>query len=89
MATADLLGEGYDQAVAGWRVPNKDSLVGIKLYVEKDNSGSGWDSYWIDKNGMACEDIKILDLNQDGKPDIVASGRSTHNLKIYWNRSGR
>ena len=23
----------------------------------------------------------------DGRPDIVASGRSTHNLVIYWNRT--
>jgi len=27
-----------------------------------------------------------MDLNADGKPDIVASGRSTKNLKIYWNK---
>jgi hypothetical protein len=37
---------------------------------------------------MACEDLKIADLNGDGKPDIIAAGRSTHNLKVYWNRSG-
>ncbi|HEX5149845.1 MAG TPA: FG-GAP and VCBS repeat-containing protein [Parafilimonas sp.] len=86
LATADFLGKGSDQVIAGWRVPDKDSLVGIKLYVEKIASGSGWDSYWIDKNEMACEDIKVMDLDQDGKPDIIASGRSTHNLKIYWNR---
>jgi len=87
VATADFLGKGSDQVVAGWRVPNKDSLVGIKLYVEENVNSPGWDSYWIDKNGMACEDTKALDLDQDGKPDIIASGRSTHNLKIYWNRT--
>jgi hypothetical protein len=37
---------------------------------------------------MACEDIQVADLNGDGKPDIVAAGRSTHNLKIYWNQGG-
>jgi len=36
---------------------------------------------------MACEDLKVIDLNGDGKQDIIASGRSTHNLKIYWNKS--
>ena len=43
--------------------------------------------YWIDDNGMATEDLQVLDMNADGKPDIVASGRATKNLKIYWNRS--
>jgi hypothetical protein len=38
---------------------------------------------------MACEDIQVADLNGDGKPDIVAAGRSTHNLKIYWNQADR
>ena len=28
------------------------------------------------------------DLDGDGRLDIVAGGRSTHNVKIYWNRQG-
>jgi hypothetical protein len=36
---------------------------------------------------MACEDLQVMDLNADGKLDIVASGRATHNLKVYWNIS--
>ncbi len=87
LAAADFLGAGTEQVVAGWRVPNKDGKTGIKLYVKKDTHGTQWDSQWIDENGMACEDIQVMDLNRDGKPDIVASGRSTKNLKIYWNRS--
>lgn len=85
LAAADFLGTGSDQVVAGWRTPNKDNTTGIKLYTKKDISGTHWESQWIDKNGMACEDIQVMDLNKDGKPDIIASGRSTHNLKIYWN----
>jgi hypothetical protein len=34
---------------------------------------------------MATEDIRIADLNADGKIDIVAAGRASHNLKIYFN----
>ena len=87
LAAADFLGTGTDQVIAGWRVPNKDSLTGIKFYQRKGEPANEWESQWIDRNGMACEDIQVLDLNQDGKPDIVASGRATHNVKIYWNRS--
>jgi len=85
LAVADFLGTGTDQVVAGWRIPNKDSVTGIKIYIKKD--GAGWESQWLDKNGMACEDLQVMDLNNDGKPDIVASGRATHNLKVYWNKS--
>ena len=89
LAAADFIGTGSNQVVAGWRTPNKDSTVGIKLYTKIDPAGTQWESQWIDKNGMACEDLQVMDLNKDGKPDIVASGRSTHNLKIYWNVTGK
>jgi hypothetical protein len=39
----------------------------------------------VDDNEMATEDIRIADLNADGKIDIVAAGRASHNLKIYFN----
>lgn len=87
LAIANFTGVGIEQVVAGWRYPNKDSMIGIKLYAAKNSTGTEWTSQWIDKNEMACEDLKVMDLNGDGKPDIVASGRSTHNVKIYWNRS--
>mgnify|MGYP002377411684 CR=1 FL=1 len=89
LAVADFLGIGSDQVVAGWRSPNKEGKVGVKLYVKTDTDGMQWQSYWIDNNGMACEDIQVMDMNGDGKPDIVASGRATKNLKIYWNTSGQ
>lgn len=87
LATADLLGIGTDQVIAGWRNPNAENKVGIKLYVPKDKNGTEWDSYWIDDNGIATEDLQVTDLNGDGKQDIIASGRATKNLKIYWNRN--
>ena len=86
LAIADVLGVGHPQVVAGWRRPNKDGKVGIKLYSRKSLSSNEWQAQWIDDNGMACEDLQVMDMNGDGKPDIVASGRATNNLKIYWNR---
>ena len=87
IATADLFGNGSQQIVAGWRLPNRDKKVGIKLYYPTNKGATTWKSMVIDDNGMACEDIRIGDLNGDGRPDIVAAGRATNNLKIYWNQA--
>lgn len=87
LATADLLGLGYDQVVAGWRNPNAENKTGIKIYVPKDKTSTQWNTYWIDENGMATEDLQVMDLNGDGKLDIIAAGRATRNLKVYWNRT--
>ena len=87
LAVGDLLGAGNTQVVIGWREPNKDGKVGVKLFVPQGNDKRQWRDYWIDDNGMACEDLQVADLNADGKPDIVAAGRASHNLKIYWNRN--
>jgi hypothetical protein len=85
LACADLLSRNEDQMIIGWRTPNTDQQMGIQLFT-REQYGK-WESHWIDKNEMACEDLKVADLNGDGHLDIIASGRSTHNLKIYWNRS--
>ncbi len=86
LACADLLGLGYDQVVVGWREPNREGKVGIKLYVPVDEQGDGWMHHYIDEDGMACEDLKVADLDSDGDLDIVAAGRATKNLKVYWNQ---
>jgi hypothetical protein len=83
IVTGDLLGLGSDQVVAGWRLPDQDKKVGVKLYW---SAPEGWQSMWIDENGMATEDLRLADLDGDGRLDIIAAGRATNNLKVYWNR---
>ena len=39
--------------------------------------------------GIACEDLTVADLNADGRPDIIAAGRQTGNVRIYWNEGRR
>jgi len=88
LACGDLLGIGQPQIVAGWRAMGRPRSVkvGVALYVPV---GNRWMKVWVDDDGMACEDLTLADLDGDGRLDIVASGRSTHNLKVYFNESTR
>lgn len=86
IACGDLMKLGWDQAVVGWRNPDEQGRVGIRLYVSLDGKGETWESVWVDDNTMACEDLRLEDLNGDGLLDIVASGRSTKNVKVYLNQ---
>ncbi|HYI78218.1 MAG TPA: VCBS repeat-containing protein [Chryseolinea sp.] len=86
LATGDLLGQGRDQIVVGWREPDAHKKTGIKIFVSEDATNQ-WTDFWIDDSGMACEDLQLADLDGDGKKEIIAAGRATHNLKIYWNKN--
>jgi len=85
LACGDVLGAGSDQVVAGWRKKDKEGKVGIRLYTPLDGSGKSWKTSTVDSGTMACEDLTLADLNKDGRLDVVAAGRDTHNLVIYWN----
>lgn len=87
LGAADFSGTGEEQIVVGWREPNAAKQFGLKLYAKA--ADGKWGSTWIDQNKMACEDLKIADLNGDGKPDIIAAGRATKNVIVYWNKSGK
>ena len=87
LACGDLMGLHSDQIVVGWRAMNKPGVkVGIKIFVPLDAGGKEWTSSLVDDNTMACEDLCLADLDGDGKLDIIAAGRATKNVKIYFNQ---
>jgi hypothetical protein len=86
LACGDLLDIGRDQIIVGWRAMGKaNTKVGIKLFTSLDKDLKEWRSTLIDDNGMACEDLCLADINGDGAIDIIAAGRGTKNVKIYFN----
>ncbi|MFD2935937.1 FG-GAP repeat domain-containing protein [Spirosoma flavum] len=85
LVCGDFLGIGSDQIVAGWRNPNADKKVGVRLF--KPQETKNWQGYPLDDSvRMACEDLQAADLDGDGDLDLIASGRATLNVLIYWNQ---
>jgi hypothetical protein len=92
---ADLDGDGDEELLIGQRDPSKDpqrSPKGPGLYVFDPKPGTSplaFDRHVIDDGGVAVEDALAADLDGDGRPELIAGGRATHNLKVYWNRPAR
>jgi len=86
IATHDLLGLNNRQIVVGWRAQQKVGKVAVKLFWTTKEDGSGWQEAFIDDGGMACEDAVCADLDGDRDLEIIAAGRLSKNVKIYWNQ---
>jgi hypothetical protein len=89
---ADLDDDGDEELIIGQRDPNKSGSAaprGPGIFVFDPKPGANplaFERHTIDDGGMACEDAMAADLDGDGRPDLIAGGRATHNVKIYWNR---
>jgi hypothetical protein len=84
---ADLDNDCSDELLVGHREAGTGSIKGPGLYVFscQDDEGLKWTKHVIDDGGIAVEDALVADFNGDGKPDLLAGGRSTHNVKLYLN----
>ncbi|MSR57631.1 MAG: VCBS repeat-containing protein [Planctomycetaceae bacterium] len=87
VGVGDLDGDGTEELVIGHS--NKGSGdpagPGVFYYKAADSNGTLWKKHVIDNGGIATEDLIVRDLNGDGRPDVVAGGRETHNVRLYLN----
>jgi hypothetical protein len=58
--------------------------VGVAHY--RRAADGKWQKTMIDEGGMATEDIAVADLDGDKRPEVIAGGRATSNIRIYWSK---
>jgi len=85
---ADFDGDGSDEILVGHSNTKDGPKLSRGLYVfdAVTPDGTKWKKHIIDEGGIAVEDAIVADFNGDGRPDIVAGGRYTHNVKLYVNQ---
>jgi hypothetical protein len=86
VSCVNLDDDADEELVIGVRDNKSDTAkCGVRVYDPVDAAAGKWSRQLVDPGSVAVEDLAAGDLNGDGKADIVAVGRATKNVKIYWN----
>jgi len=86
---ANLDGDADEELIIGVRDNANDSArCGLRIYDPQDALTGRWQRTLFEPGGVAIEDLTVEDLDGDGRRDIIAVGRATRNVRIYWNQTG-
>ncbi len=87
---ANLDDDADEELVIGVRDElNDKARCGVRVYDPVDAPQGRWQKHVFDPGGVAVEDLAVADFDGDGRLDVVASGRQTHNVRIYWNETAK
>ena len=85
VSCANLDADEDQELIIGVRDNLNDTVkCGVRIY-DPQEAGTKWTRQIVDPGSVAIEDLAAGDLNGDGHIDLVAVGRATKNVKIYWN----
>ncbi len=87
---ANLDDDADEELIIGVRdTKDAEHPCGLRIYDPSDAQGASWRKQVFDPAGVAIEDLTVGDLDGDGRQDVVAVGRHTKNVRIYWNETGK
>ena len=87
VCVGDFNGDGRDDIVAGDRA--KGEIASSHVFYSQDDAGSQWRHEILDPMGMSASGCSVVDINRDGRLDIVQIGGATANIKWYENLGGQ
>ena len=87
IACANLDSDDDQELIVGVRDDQSEThRRGLRIYDPVTSDVAKWPRKLVHPGGVAIADLTVADLDDDGDNDIIAVGRQTHNIKIYWNQ---